>query len=167
MSYQPRQLPDLSPATNNTARRIGSNAKRMRTSLDPAEPGRSSFMFWCIEDLIRSTKGLPKAGTIHSQLVDRVLYQVRSIRVVLGEVVEPVGDLLHEQDLPSRLGYPTSLTCALRLTPGQATPVDRYAPRGLHKGADNGQSAITMVFAFCIVRPTAGLREHAACGFFE
>jgi hypothetical protein len=47
----------LSPATRSIADRQGSKANKIRISLVPLEPGRSSFKFLIFEPVIVSTSG--------------------------------------------------------------------------------------------------------------
>src|SRR5215475_7674106 len=61
-SYHRRHWPDLSPATRSTACRCGSNTNKIRTSVRPADPGRSSFMLWIFESWMVSTSGRPNVG---------------------------------------------------------------------------------------------------------
>lgn len=60
--YHRCQFPALSPATRMIALRAESKANRIRSSLRPADPGRSSFIFLCREPTTVSTRGLPKFG---------------------------------------------------------------------------------------------------------
>ena len=60
--YHPVQAPALSPATRSTACRAGSNTNRIRISLRPVDPGRSSFTFRTDEPVMLSTSGLPSFG---------------------------------------------------------------------------------------------------------
>jgi hypothetical protein len=49
-------------ATNSTELRHGSNPNKIRISVAPTEPGRSSFMLRIDDPLIRSTGGQPRLG---------------------------------------------------------------------------------------------------------
>ena len=60
--YQRVQFPALSPASRRIACRSGSNANRIRSSVRPAEPGRSSFMFLWRDAVTVSTSGRPSCG---------------------------------------------------------------------------------------------------------
>ena len=62
LRYQPRQSSDLSPATNKTICCHGSKANRIRISLRPVDPGRSSFMFLILELVISPTSGRFRLG---------------------------------------------------------------------------------------------------------
>jgi hypothetical protein len=56
-AYHLFQLPALSPATSRIAERHGSKTNRMRTSLRPRDPGRSSFRFAIFELVMVLTTG--------------------------------------------------------------------------------------------------------------
>src|SRR5258707_15470400 len=59
---QPRQSPALSPATSKTSCGQGSKANRIRISLRPDEPGRSSFKFLILDVAISPTSGRFRLG---------------------------------------------------------------------------------------------------------
>src|SRR5207247_5622295 len=92
--------PDLSPATRRIAERHGSKTSRMRTSLVPLEPGRSSFKFLIFEPVIVSTSGRPERGPGAAERVDGVVHQVGGLCISGLEVVQPCGDLAGEVDVP-------------------------------------------------------------------
>src|SRR5215218_2730338 len=74
--------PRLSPATSKIARRSGSKMKRMRSSVAPTDPGRSSFKFLWRDPFIEST----------SRRVDEWTTDRRTLPL---ENVQCGNDLLH------------------------------------------------------------------------
>lgn len=99
-TYQPRQSPDLSPPTRRTARRCGSNRNRIRISLEPEDPGLSSFMWWWRDAFTRSTSGRPGAGPSSASFST-----VAATRVIAAivEVQQPRLDFAEQPDVPAHL----------------------------------------------------------------
>src|SRR5260221_1288189 len=62
LRYQPRQSPALSPATSKTICCQGSKPNRIRISLRPDDPGRSSFKFLILDVAISPTSGRFRLG---------------------------------------------------------------------------------------------------------
>src|SRR6266496_6662110 len=104
--YQRVQLPALSPATSKTARRCGSKMNRIRISVFPADPGRSSLRLRSLEPVIRFHRGAAERGAAPGGL-DRVPYQAGAD---VGQRHEPVVDIGDQDDLPA---HPTIITCGL------------------------------------------------------
>jgi hypothetical protein len=97
--YQPDQLLALSPATRRIALRHGSKTNKIRTSVEPADPGESSLRLWMAEPLIRSTNGWPRFGPTSASAL--IAYDLSVAAVVdRCQVVEPSVDLVSEEDLP-------------------------------------------------------------------
>jgi hypothetical protein len=90
--YHSRQGPDLSPATNSTELRHGSNAK------DPhlGRPVRSSLRLWIDDPLIRSTSGRPQVRPTLSERLDRVQRLPVTVGIASCQLVEPPVDLIGE-----------------------------------------------------------------------
>jgi hypothetical protein len=62
LGIPPAPLPCLVASHQQDAERQGSNTNKIRTSLLPVDPGRSSFRFLIFEPVIVPTRGRPDAG---------------------------------------------------------------------------------------------------------
>src|SRR5215469_9587507 len=97
LRYQPRQSPDLSPPVSRIADRHGSKANSIRTSVRPADPGRSSLRLPIDEPTIESTKGRPSAGPTSASRVDRVHYLRPCPHIKRSD---PAQQVVGDPDLP-------------------------------------------------------------------
>src|ERR1039457_7009984 len=104
--YQRVQFPALSPATSKMAWRCGSKMNRIRISVFPADPGRSSLRLCKLEPVIR---GSAERGTALGEQLDRVPYQAGANVI---QCHEPVVDFGDQDDLPA---HSMIITCRLTM----------------------------------------------------
>jgi len=74
---------------------------RMRTSLVPVEPGRSSFKLWSFEPSIRSANGRARLGPSSSSRVDRRCNECSRFLVLVAQLPVPGVNLFEQDDDPS------------------------------------------------------------------
>src|SRR2546423_723453 len=120
--YQPDQLLALSPATSRITLRQGSKTNKTPTSVEPADPGRSSLRLWMAEPLIRSTNGWPRFRADLGQRLDRIDDLTVAAIVDRCQVVEPSVDLVSKEDLPRHPVAPCAKSIAHAIPTGHDRP---------------------------------------------